>query len=163
ALHFIQQGEGMQCARQVSFLLFAVAVLVRSTGLEAQVTTATLYGVVNDSTRAVIPGASITATHQGTGVSRDSVTDERGEFGLPAGADPGAILHGVRLNGVGAGGTGITVDGTEANSNPEGRALAQYGGQNQIDVISIEAVQEVQVVKGVLPAEFGGVVGGQVN
>ena len=56
-----------------SFLLFAVAVLVGSTGLEAQVTTATLYGVVNDSTGAVIPGASITATHQGTGVSRDSV------------------------------------------------------------------------------------------
>src|SRR5207249_5299562 len=235
-----------------SFLLFAVAVLVGSTGLEAQVTTATLYGVVSDSTGAVVPGASITARHQGTGVSRDSVTDERGEFALPAlpngpyrlkiempgfktqtregmqlgagqtvrqtfvlevgqvsenitiaetaplvetavsaqmeslgavearelplprrniqgllglsaGADPGAILHGVRLNGVGAGGTGITVDGTEANSNPEGRALAQYGGQNQIDVISIEAVQEVQVVKGVLPAEYGGVVGGQVN
>ena len=242
----------MRCARQILFLLFAVAVLVRSTGLEAQVTTATLYGVVSDSTGAVVPGASITATHKGTGVSRDSVTDERGEFALPAlpngpytlkiempgfkthtreglqlgagqtvrqtfvlevgqvsenitiaetaplvetassgqveslgtlearelplprrnvqgllglsaGADPGAILHGVRLNGVGAGGTGITVDGTEANSNPEGRALAQYGGQNQIDVISIEAVQEVQVVKGVLPAEYGGVVGGQVN
>src|SRR5206468_3161416 len=80
-----------------------------------------------------------------------------------AGADSGAILRGVRLNGVAAGGTGITVDGTEANSNPEGRSMSQYGGQNQIDVISIEAVAEVQVVKGVLPAEYGGVVGGQIN
>ncbi|PYS27898.1 MAG: hypothetical protein DMG11_14705, partial [Acidobacteria bacterium] len=239
-------------ARRIFSLLFATAVLVGSAGLHAQVTTATLYGLVSDSTGAVLPGASITATHQGTGVSRDIVTDERGEFALPAlpngpytlkiemagfkthnrqglqlgagqtvrqtfvlevgqlsenitiaetaplvetafsgqveslgtlearelplprrnvqgllglsaGADSGAILRGVRLNGVGAGGTGITVDGTEANSNPEGRALAQYGGQNQIDVISIEAVEEVQVVKGVLPAEYGGVVGGQVN
>jgi hypothetical protein len=30
----------------------------------------------------------------------------------------------VQMNGVAAGGTGITVDGTEANSNPEARSLA---------------------------------------
>src|SRR5205814_147201 len=33
----------------------------------------------------------------------------------------------------------------------------------QIDVMSIESVQEVQIVKGILPAEYGGVTGGQVN
>ena len=32
-----------------------------------------------------------------------------------------------------------------------------------ISVMSIEAVAEVQVVKGILPAEYGGSVGGQVN
>jgi hypothetical protein len=57
----------------------------------------------------------------------------------------------------------VTAARTEANSNPEGRSMAQYGGQNQIDVMSIESVQEVQVVKGILPAEYGGVTGGQVN
>ena len=41
--------------------------------------------------------------------------------------------------------------------------MAQYGGQNQIDVMSMESVQEVQIVKGILPAEYGGVTGGQVN
>src|SRR3989454_10607039 len=79
---------------------------------------------------------------------------------------PGVSTSGagdVQMNGVAAGGTGVTVDGTEANSNPEARSLSQYGGQNQIDVMSIEAVQEVQIVKGVLPAEYGGVTGGQVN
>src|SRR5215510_2048139 len=218
----------------------------------AQVTTATLYGVVQDPSSAVLPGASVTATSQGTGLTRSTVTDERGEFAiaaLPAGAytvkielpgfktytnqalqlgsgqnvrqtfvlqvgqlsenitvaetvplvetassaqvqalgttqvselplarrnvtgvlalAPGVDTSGaagtVRMNGVAAGGTGITVDGTEANSNPEGRAMSQYGAQNQIDVMSIEAVAEVQVIKGVLPAEYGGVVGGQVN
>ena len=67
------------------------------------------------------------------------------------------------MNGVAGGGTGITVDGTEANSNPEGRSLAQYGGQNQISVMSLDSVAEVQIVKGVLPAEYGGVAGGQIN
>ena len=67
----------------------------------------------------------------------------------------------VQMNGVAGGGTGLTVDGTEANSNPEARSLSQYGGQNQISVMSIDAIQEVQVIKGVLPAEYGGVAGGQ--
>ena len=69
----------------------------------------------------------------------------------------------VQMNGVAAGGTGVTVDGTEANSNPEARSLSQYGGQNQISVMSLDSISEVQIVKGVLPAEYGGVVGGQIN
>ena len=69
----------------------------------------------------------------------------------------------VQMNGVAAGGTGVTVDGTEANSNPEARSLAQYGGQNQISVMSLDSISEVQIVKGVLPAEYGGVAGGQIN
>jgi len=68
-----------------------------------------------------------------------------------------------RINGLGASGTGISVDGTDANSNPEQRSIALYGNRNYIDVMSIDAVQEVQMVRGILPAEFGGVVGGQVN
>ena len=39
--------------------------------LHAQVTTATLYGVVRDSTAASVPGALITVLNQGTGQSRE--------------------------------------------------------------------------------------------
>src|SRR5262245_57327300 len=70
---------------------------------------------------------------------------------------------GVQMNGVASGGTGITVDGTEANSNPEGRSLTQYGSENQISVMSLDSIAEIQIVKGVLPAEYGGVAGGQIN
>src|SRR5579871_1452498 len=55
-----------------------------SLGLEAQVTTATLYGVVQDATGATVPSATVTATNQGTGVARTAMTDDRGEFALPA-------------------------------------------------------------------------------
>jgi outer membrane receptor protein involved in Fe transport len=231
--------------------LFASALLVPASLLDAQVTTATLIGSLRDSSAAVIPGATVVATHEGTGVSRDVVTDANGEFvlsALPSGsytvkieltgfkttqnrgvllgagqtvrqtftlevggleetvtvagqsplverstslqADslgsqevrelpvnrrnltnlmslaPGVNTSGagdVQMNGVAAGGTGVTVDGTEANSNPEARSLAQYGGQNQISVMSLDSISEVQIVKGVLPAEYGGVAGGQVN
>src|SRR5205809_3280383 len=81
---------------------------------------------------------------------------------LSPGVDIGAGRS-PRINGLGASGTGISVDGTDANSNPEQRSIAQYGARNYIDVMSIDAVQEVQMVRGILPAEYGGVVAGQVN
>jgi hypothetical protein len=226
-------------------LLFAIA------APHAQVTTATLLGAVRDSSGAVVPGATVVATNRGTGVPRETITDERGEFVLTAlstgsysvtialagfktytnegmtlgagqsvrqtftlevgtveetvlvaGEAPlienaaslqaetlgsqevrelpvnrrnltnllslaaGVSTSGggdVQMNGVAGGGTGITVDGTEANSNAEERSMGHYGGQNQISVMSLDSIAEVQVVKGVLPAEYGGVAGGQVN
>ena len=80
--------------------------------------------------------------------------------GVSVGGSGGGM---VSMNGVAGGGTAISVDGTEANSNPEGRAVNHYGGQNQISIMSLDSVEEVQIVKGVLPAEYGGVAGGQVN
>jgi outer membrane receptor protein involved in Fe transport len=220
-----------------------------------QVTTATLYGVVQDTSGAILPGVSVTVTHQGTNLTRETVSDDRGEFALPAlPAGPYAIrielsgfktytsqglnlsagqevrqtyalevgglaetvtvvehapliqtattaqvqtigaevteipvsrrnLQNVvllgsgvsstdnaggggrafRVNGVGDGGSAITVDGSSAQTNPENRGFGNYGGQNQIEILSVESVAEVQVVKGVLAAEYGGSIGGQVN
>src|SRR6185503_19676599 len=64
---------------------------------------------------------------------------------------------GVRLNGVGRSGTGYWVDGTEASGNPEGRSSQSFGGTGYVDILSIESIEEVNVVKGILPAEYGGV------
>jgi len=49
-----------------------------------QVTTATLYGVVHDTSGAILPGVNVTITHEGTNLVRETVSDERGEFVLPA-------------------------------------------------------------------------------
>ncbi|HUP39524.1 MAG TPA: TonB-dependent receptor, partial [Vicinamibacterales bacterium] len=238
--------------RQALRILLSIALLlVISITAHAQVTTSTLVGLVRDAQNAVIPGATVVATHEGTGVSREGVSDANGEFvfsALPAGPytvkveltgfkalqqqgmqlgagqtvrqsftlEVGALAETVtvageaplietaaslqadslgsqevrelpvnrrnltnlmsltagvnvsgdgmvQMNGVAAGGTGLTVDGTEANSNPEARSLSQYGGQNQISVMSLDSISEVQIVKGVLPAEYGGVAGGQIN
>src|SRR3989441_1957129 len=246
----------MSPARAICTFLIAAICLIGSIPSHAQVTTATVYGVVQDPTGAVLPGATVVATNQGTNLSRESVTDERGEFAilaLPAGAytlkielpgfktytnqglnlgasqtvrqtfmlevgqlsenitvaesaplvqtasaaqqesigtqevrdlplarrnllglitlAPGVTENStgiagggnIRLNGVAEGGTSITVDGTDTVANSETRGTGTYGGQNQISVMSIEAVAEVQIVKGILPAEFGGTAGGQVN
>ena len=246
----------MRTLRPLSITTVTAVLLLAPTILNAQVTTATVYGVVRDSSMAVVPGALVTLVNQGTAFSRDVVSDGNGEFALTAlpsgrytlkielqgfktysneGLELGAgqtvrqtftievgqlaetvtvseraplvetasaaqkeslgsaevmglplarrnvtslltLTTGVteastglagggniRLNGVAEGGTAVTVDGTDATANNETRGLNSYGAQNQISVMSIEAVAEVQVVKGILPAEYGGAVGGQVN
>src|SRR5678815_2046768 len=45
--------------------------------------TAQINGLVKDSSGAVLPGVEVTATQTSTGVSRQSVSDERGNFVLP--------------------------------------------------------------------------------
>src|SRR5262245_50603317 len=68
---------------------FLIAAMILSPlFLRAQVTTATLIGQVRDTSGAIVPGATVTATHEGTGVARDTVSDANGEFvltALPAG------------------------------------------------------------------------------
>ena len=246
----------MTALRVPAVVLFLAASLVLlPANARAQLTTGTLYGVVQDTSGAILPGVSVTVTHQGTTLTRETVSDARGEFALPA-LPPGAytikielsgfktyenraltlsagqtvrqtfalevgalaetvtvaesaplietastaqvqslgeevreipvsrrnlqnvILLGsgisssdnavgggraFRVNGVGDGGHAITVDGSSAQTNPENRGFGNYGGQNQIEILSVESVAEVQVAKGVLPAEYGGSIGGQVN
>ena len=247
----------MMTASRISFavLLAFTTLFLTSSNARGQVLEATLYGIVQDSSGGILPGVTVTVTHQGTTLTRETVSDARGEFTLPA-LPPGSytvkielsgfktyenkgltlsagqtvrqtfalevgtlaetvtvaenaplietattaqvqslgeevreipvsrrnlqnvILLGsgvsspdssvaggraFRVNGVGDGGSAITVDGSSAQTNPENRGFGNYGGQNQIEILSVEAVAEVQVAKGVLPAEYGGSIGGQVN
>ena len=47
-------------------LVLLVTLLLPVGHARAQVTTATLYGVVHDSSGAVLPGVSVMVTHEGT-------------------------------------------------------------------------------------------------
>jgi hypothetical protein len=80
-----------------------------------------------------------------------------------AGVTAPATGGGVRLNGMGRNGTGYSVDGTEASANAEGSNPQSFSGVGYVDILSTEAIDEVNVVKGILPAEYGYALGGQVN
>ena len=82
-------------ALTLSFFLFLTA----TPTLAAQVTTATLYGVVRDSTASSLPGALVSVTNQGTGFSREAVTDVSGEFALTA-LPSGRYTLRIELQGV---------------------------------------------------------------
>ena len=71
--------------RLLAIGLVLLATLLLPVGhAHGQVTTATLYGVVHDRSGAILPGVSVTVTHEGTNLLRETVSDERGEFALPA-------------------------------------------------------------------------------
>jgi outer membrane receptor protein involved in Fe transport len=70
---------------------------------------------------------------------------------------------GVDMNGVGRNGTRYSMDGTNATGNTGANDAGAYQQPNLIDVMSVEGIQEVSAVKGVIPAEYEDAVGGQVN
>lgn len=89
----------------------------------------------------------------GTGVNRDDIG---------AGANRGGDR--LRLNGLGGSAMTVTADGTNANMNGgSATTISGYGGYNKIDVMSSEAVAEVQIVKGVFSAEYGSTMGGNLS
>src|SRR4051812_38040034 len=66
----------------ISFLR-ALCIAVFLSGLAlAQVTTATFYGVVQDSSGAMVPATKATLINQETGATRVQITDSKGEFGF---------------------------------------------------------------------------------
>lgn len=218
---------------------------------QAQRTTANLYGIVKDSSGAVVPGIKVGLINELTGIGQEAGTDERGEFsatfipvgrytvkveaqgfktfvqrGLELGAGQqlrfsivlqlgevtqqievtaeapllqnaavqltdtvtrwqlddlplsrrdftqlltlqNGMARGsqelVQINGLASGGITVTVDGVDAAGDPETPSLSMFQGANQINVLSQEAIQEVNVSKGVISAEVGRTFSGNIN
>jgi hypothetical protein len=61
----------------------SLAALFAACTLHAQVATGTIAGVVEDSSGALVPAATVTALHLATGDARSATANERGEFNLP--------------------------------------------------------------------------------
>ncbi len=71
----------------VSSLIVGVWLVGSAVDARAQTFQGGLRGAVKDA-QGVIPGVTVTLTNAGTGVSRDTVTNDSGEFSFPA-LDPG--------------------------------------------------------------------------
>ncbi len=64
-----------------------------------------------------------------------------------------------RMNGLGGSSMTATANGTNASGFAASNLLGGYGGFTKIDIMSADAIGEVQVVKGVIPAQYGGLSG----
>ena len=75
-----------------------------------------------------------------------------------------AVGSGVSLNGLAGGGVSLTVDGTDASASPESNSVNMAAGfNNTIKILSLEAIQEVNVTKGIAPAEIANTLSGNIN
>src|SRR5205085_6706889 len=66
------------------FVMVALLLLVVFTNTFAQTTNATLGGTVSDSSKALIPGVTVTATNTGTGIMSSMITNETGAYNFPS-------------------------------------------------------------------------------
>jgi Carboxypeptidase regulatory-like domain/TonB dependent receptor-like, beta-barrel len=83
---------------------------------------------------------------------------------LTTGAVPSTgSATGVNMNGIGTNGTQWSLDGTNASGNTGANSPGVYQAPNLVDIMSVEGIQEVSAVKGVIPAEYENAIGGQVN
>ena len=69
--------------RYLSVFAFAVALLYGSAA-SAQTGTGRISGVVKDASDAIVPGVTVTATHEETGVTQHTMTTEAGLFVFPS-------------------------------------------------------------------------------
>src|SRR5262245_12721476 len=65
-------------------LAFLTAAILFPASLAAQAVTGTILGTVTDDTGAMLPGATITLTHNETGRARVVVADNSGQFTAPS-------------------------------------------------------------------------------
>ncbi len=70
---------------------------------------------------------------------------------------------GISMNGLPPGGFSLTVDGTQASANSEESSLTSFGNFNLIKVVSLEAISEVTVHKGIVQAEYANTMSGNVG
>ena len=77
--------------------LAAVLVIISAAGLGAQSSTGNLRGTVKDA-QGVIPGATVTALNEANGTSRETVSNESGEYSFPA-LEPAAYSIKVAVPG----------------------------------------------------------------
>jgi hypothetical protein len=66
------------------FVLMGAVIFFTAIAMVAQFTTASLGGVVSDSSGAVVPGAKLSLTNQQTGLSRTATSDAQGHYLFPA-------------------------------------------------------------------------------
>jgi hypothetical protein len=69
----------------------------------------------------------------------------------------------VRFNGLPSAGFRMSVDGTDSASDAEMPAVSMYQDFNIIKALSLEAIEEVNLARGIASAETGAAMSGNVN
>jgi Carboxypeptidase regulatory-like domain/TonB dependent receptor len=70
---------------------------------------------------------------------------------------------GLNVNGLASVGYNLTVDGTNATSNPEFTAFNFYQGPNIVNTVNNDAIAEVSLTKGIAPATVGNTLSSNIN
>jgi hypothetical protein len=93
---FPPEEESIMTALKTAFA--ALLVLFLATPVLSQSTNATISGTIQDTTGALVPGVSLTATNTGTGVMTSVLTNDSGTYSFPS-LLPGSYKLSAELTG----------------------------------------------------------------
>jgi hypothetical protein len=125
--------------RLAGCVVTTAAWLLLAPPVPAQVLYGSLVGQVSDPTRAVLPGAMVTATNPDTGLQRETITDNSGSYAFQ---DLQAGVYELRV--MMAGFKGYLKTGVPVTPNTAARAdvLLEVGGQSE--TVNVTAVALLQ-------------------
>jgi outer membrane receptor protein involved in Fe transport len=170
---FVPPGVYTLRIEAAGFKALTIAGITLSAGQQVRLTHALALGAVTENVRVEGAGSvvnTVSAEQLKTfqpGEIRELPLQNR-NFTRILILTPGAVPStgsstGVNMNGIGTNGTQWSLDGTNASGNTGANSPGVYQAPNLIDIMSIEGIQEVSAVKGVIPAEYENAIGGQVN
>lgn len=120
-----------------AYLITILMLLAAWIGALGQTTTATLSGVVHDSTGAVVPQVKITLTSAAKGTSRVASTGAEGSYSF-SGLEPGTYQ--------------LRAERAGFNSEVQSGVVLTVGGASRLDIVlKVGQVNEIVTVKDVAP------------
>jgi len=135
--------------KRVLFVAVFVCVILSAGNLFAQAGNGQVGGVVQDSTKALIPGVTVTLTNKATGVTDSRLSNDAGAYNFPS-VQPGTYMVTAALTGFKT----STADDLLVNANAQVRwnfTLEVGGANTQIDVAvsANQVLTEVSATVGV--------------
>src|SRR5258707_647988 len=135
-------------------LLSTALLLAMASGVAAQEFRATVKGQVVDSSKASLPGATVTIRNQDTNEVATATTNTDGNYTIPF-LRPGTYTLSVEMNGGQNRNNEFLLDGAPNNAN--------QGGNNIAYVPPADAVQEFKMQTNSYDAQYGRTAGGVMN
>jgi hypothetical protein len=135
-------------------LLFVLLGLFCTSTASAQIRSATVTGTVTDPQKAVIPGATVVVTNEGTGVSTETVTTDAGLFTVPL-LPAGRYTVTVALSGFATfKRSGIVVEATETVRVPVELTVSTLGETVDVSAEAPLLQTDKTSVSGAIGAEM---------
>jgi hypothetical protein len=122
--------------------------------------------VTVESAGAVLDNASPTLNDRISRLQLSELPQSRRDFTQLLLLQPGVRTPGqgvFSFNGLASGGATVTLDGVDASGDIETSSTSMFNAFNFINVVSQEAIGEVNVSKGVYSAELARTFGGNIN
>ena len=136
------------CSMLVLMTLFCASIA------SAQIRSSTITGTVTDPQKAIVPGATVVITNEGTNVSEELVTNESGLFTAPA-LPAGTYTVSVTLTGFAPfKRTGIAVAATETVRIPVELTVKALGETVEVSADAPQLQTDRTSVSGAVSAEM---------